>query len=119
MEAIRGMVINLNAFGATVRLEGGQLATASAGEVETHRAEYERSLNNRKTLDFQVRSQGRHATVVLTPQIRDPELEEQIAAYLKMTEEWEKPDAAPAHERHFLQKKRRAAFFESRHATDR
>ncbi len=53
-------------------------------------------------------------TVSLAPQIRDDELEEQIASYLKSTEEWEPADGLPAAERHFLRKKRRAALFETR-----
>ena len=35
--------------------------------------------------------------------------------YLKSTQEWEPADGVPAAERHFLRKKRRAAFFESKH----
>ena len=54
-------------------------------------------------------------TVVLVPQIRDEELDERIASYLKSTQEWEPPDGVPAAERHFLHKKRRAATFESKH----
>ena len=57
---------------------------------------------------------GAAAPFRLAPQIRDDELEEQIAAYLKSTEEWEQPDGIPAAERHFLRKKRRAALFEKR-----
>jgi hypothetical protein len=111
-----GIVINLNAYGATVRLEGGDLAAASATEVETHRDEYQRALVRRKRLAFEVRRQGRRCAVSLAPQIRDDTLEEQIASYLKSTEEWEPADGIPAAERHFLRKKRRAALFESKHA---
>jgi len=42
-------------------------------------------------------------------------LDEQIAVYLKETQEWEGSDGVPVHERRFLQKKRRAAIFESKH----
>ncbi len=118
-EIARGAVINIHAFGATVRLEDGRVAGASAEEVAAHRTAYERSLTTHRAVDFIVRSQGAHCGVTLAPQIRDEQLEDQIAAYLKMTEEWERPDAPPAHERRFLQKKRRAALFESRHASDR
>lgn len=104
---------------ATVRLESGELASASAGDVDAHRAEYERGLTGRKALSFLTRREGRRLGVMLAPQIRDDEFEEQIAGYLKMTEEWERPDSPPAHERHFLRKKKRAAIFESRHAGDR
>jgi hypothetical protein len=115
----RGLVINMNAFGATVRLEGGRLASAPLVDVEKNRALYARSLTARKNLEFIVKPGARHVLVMLAPQLRDDQLEQQIAGYLKMTEEWEKPDLPPAHERHFLKKKKRAALFESRHATDR
>jgi hypothetical protein len=110
-----GIVINLNAYGATVRLDDGDLASASASDVESHREQYQRSLTARKRLAFEVRRQGRRCSVSLAPQIRDDRLEEQIASYLKSTEEWEPADGLPAAERHFLRKKRRAALFESRH----
>ena len=45
-----GIVINLNAYGATVRLDDGDLASASAFDVETHRDQYQRSLARRKRL---------------------------------------------------------------------
>jgi len=110
-----GIVINLNAYGATIRLDDGDLATASASDVETHRDQYERSLLRRKRLAFEVRRRGRRCAVSLAPQIRDDRLEEQIASYLKSTEEWEPADGLPSAERHFLRKKRRAALFESKH----
>ena len=110
-----GIVINLNAYGATVRLDDGDLATASTADVESHRDQYQRSLTGRKRLAFEVRRQGRRCAVSLAPQIRDDKLEEQIASYLKSTEEWEPADRPPAAERHFLRKKRRAALFESKH----
>ena len=52
-----GVVINLNAYGATVRLDDGDLATASASDVEAHRDRYQHSLVRRKRLPFEV---GRH-----------------------------------------------------------
>jgi hypothetical protein len=110
-----GIVINLNAYGATVRLDDGDLASASASDVESHRDQYQRSLVRRKRLSFEVRREGRRCAVSLAPQIRDETLEEQIATYLKSTEEWEPSDGLPAAERHFLRKKRRAALFESKH----
>ena len=113
------MVINMNAYGATVRLEDGRLASVPLADVERNRAAYERALTGRKTLEFLVQGTGRHLLLQLAPQIRDPHFEEQIASYLKMTEEWEKPDAPPAHERHFLQKKKRAALFQSQHSDER
>ena len=114
-ETLQGIVINLNAYGATVRLDGGDLASASAADVDAHRDLYARSLLRHKRLDFEARRDGRRCTVSLAPQIRDDDLEEQITSYLKSTEDWEQPDAMPAAERHFLQKKRRAALFASKH----
>jgi hypothetical protein len=111
-EAVEGIVINLNAYGATIRLENGELASASAEDVEAHRAQYQGSLLRKKRLSFELRQGGRRSIVALAPQIRDDQLEEQIAAYMKTTEEWDAPDGVPAAERHFLQKKRRAAHFE-------
>jgi hypothetical protein len=110
---VRGTVINVNAFGATVRLENGELASVSAADVEAHRVDYERAWNSRKALSFE-RRDGRRPTVVLAPQIRDETLDDQIMAYLKSTESWESPDGVPAHQRHFLHKKKRAALFEAR-----
>ena len=115
----RGIVININAYGATVRLHDGRLASAPLVDLEKNRFAYERALTGRKTLEFVLQSGSRHAMVMLAPQLHDQEFEEQIANYLKMTEEWERPDAPPAHERHFLRKKKRAALFESRHSEDR
>jgi len=110
-----GIVINLNAYGATVRLDDGDLASASALDVEIHRDQYLGSLTRRKRLAFEVRREGRRCAVSLAPQIRDDGLEEQITTYLRSTEEWEPADGVPAAERHFLRKKRRAALFESKH----
>jgi hypothetical protein len=110
-----GIVINLNAYGATVRLDEGDLASASASDVETHRDQYQRSLVRRKRLAFEVRREGRRYAVSLAPQLRDDILEEQISSFLKSTEEWEPSDGLPSAERHFLRKKRRAALFESKH----
>jgi len=115
----RGIVININAFGATVRLDDGRLASAPAADVEKHRGYYDRGIISRKALEFIVQAGGRHVTAMLAPQLHDEQFETQIANYLKSTQEWENPELPPAHERHFLRKKRRAALFESRHATDR
>lgn len=115
----RGIVINVNAYGATIRLNDGRLASAPVADVEKHRGYYDRGLTSRKPMEFMLQSsEGRHAVVTLAPQLRDEQFESQITNYLKSTQEWENPDLPPAHERHFLQKKRRAALFESRHAED-
>ena len=113
------MVININAYGATVRLDDGRIASVPLDDLEKNRSSYERAVTGRKVLEFVVQSSGRHSMLHLAPQIHDAHFEEQIAGYLKMTEEWEKPDAPPAHERHFLQKKKRAALFTSRHSEER
>lgn len=110
-EPVDGIVINLNAYGATVRLENGDLASAPPGDVEAHRADYQRSLTSRRELAFELRREGRRPVVALAPQIRDEELDEQIASYLKSTQEWDAPGGVPQAERHFLRKKRRAALF--------
>ena len=104
---VKGTVINLNAFGATIRLENGELARATSDDVDGHRASYERSLLRRSAVEFVRREGPGRATLALAPQISDEHLEEQIATYLKSTEEWE--GERPAHERHTLRKKRRAA----------
>jgi hypothetical protein len=117
IETLGGIVINLNAYGATIRLDDGDLASAAAAEVDAHRDQYQRSLIRRKRLAFEVRQKGRRRAVSLAPQIRDDELEEQIASYLKSTEEWEPSEGLHAAERHFLRKKRRAALFESKHTS--
>ncbi|HEY8314450.1 MAG TPA: hypothetical protein VIG51_09790 [Candidatus Baltobacteraceae bacterium] len=107
-ELIGGLVLNMHAYGAMIRLESGEIASAPAADVSAHRATYERAVTGRKTLQFVRQGPGRHPVVRLAPQIRDDALETQIGDYLKSTQEWEVPDAPPAHERHFLQKKRRA-----------
>jgi hypothetical protein len=107
--SVFGVVININQFGATVRLDEGDLARAGAEDVDAHRRQYEHSLNSRVRLAFVLTDTGRRSSVSLAPQIDDERLDEQIASYLKSTEEsWESGEV-PAHERHFLEKKRRAA----------
>lgn len=96
---IRGIVINLHAFGAVVRLESGQLASASADDVERHRVAYERAHATRVPLEFELR-EGDRALVTLLPSLHDEGLESKIAAYLKASEE-------KADEHHFLRKKPR------------
>lgn len=118
-DVVHGLVLNVHSFGAIVRLESGQLASVPAADVESHRLEYERAMTGHKTLAFSLHGESRHAIALLAPQIHDDVFEAQITGYLKETQEWDVPDAPPAHERHFLRKKRRAALFESRHASDR
>ncbi|MDE2481215.1 MAG: hypothetical protein KGN02_03370 [bacterium] len=111
-ETVRGVVINLNAFGAAVRLESGELASAPAGDIESHRRQYESAFAHRKHVHFVRHPGGRHPMVTLAPQIDEPELDEQLAEFFKSTESWESDaDGVSAHERHFLHKKKRAALF--------
>ena len=132
-ERVRGTVINVHMFGAAVRLENGEMACVPIADVNANRATYTRALAARTDLPFDAHPGARHKVLVLAktridepidpsstpPEITDEHLEEQIASYLKETQEWEQEDAPAAHERHFLRKKRRAAFFESRHSKDR
>jgi hypothetical protein len=114
-EPAAGIVINLNAYGATVRLGSGDLATAPSSDVDAHRAKYQHSLLRRAELNFEVRKSGRRPIVVLVPQISDEVLDERIAAYLQSTQEWDERDGVPSAQRHFLHKKRRAEIFRSQH----
>ena len=112
-ERVYGFVINVNAYGATVRLESGELASAPAGDVDAHRADYERGMSSREALAFVMHPSIRRPMVTIVPRIDEPELDVQIARYLESTQEWENDaDGVPAHERHFLRKKKRAARFE-------
>lgn len=112
-ERVYGFVINVNAYGATVRLESGELASAPAGDVEAHRNEYERGMSLRKAVPFVMHPSSRRAMVTIAPRIDEPELDAQIAQFFQSTHEWEDDeDGVPAHERHFLRKKKRAAHFE-------
>jgi hypothetical protein len=112
IERVYGHVINLNAYGATVRLESGELASAPAGDVEAHRAAYERAMSTKRAQAFIQHPGSRRRMVTIVPQIDEPELDEQITRYFESTQEWEPdPDGMPAHERHFLRKKKRAALF--------
>ena len=139
-QRVRGTVINVHTFGATVRLESGDVACVPIGDVNANRATYTQALAARTNLPFDASGPAGAiardtADVAQRPVLRlaktrideplDPSssppslqndhLEEQIAGYLKDTQEWELADAPPAYERHFLRKKRRAATFESRH----
>jgi hypothetical protein len=137
-QRVRGTVINVHTFGATVRLENGDVASVPIGDVNANRATYTRALAARTNLPFDsvempavpggAESGERHVLRLAktrideplepastAPALQDEHFEEQLAGYLKDTQEWELADAPPAHERHFLRKKRRAAEFESRH----
>ena len=112
-ERVYGTVINVNAYGAAVRLEGGELASAPAGDVEAHRAEYERGVASKAALAFLLHPGSRRPMVTIVPRIDEPELDAQIAVYLESTQEWDADaEGVPSAERHFLRKKKRAAHFE-------
>jgi hypothetical protein len=124
----RGTVINLHRLGATVRLADGTLAAVPIAEVTVHHAAFSASLNQREPLALVLESRGRHRAAFLArgaterPQpvaasaasLHDSAFEEQMRLYLKATEEWAPPDRPPPAERHFIRKKRRAAYFEAR-----
>ena len=126
-QRVRGTVINVHMFGATVRLETGEMASVPIVDVNANRATYTRALANKTEVPFDAHAGARHKILMLAktridepiepsatpPLITEEHLEDQIANYLKETQEWEHDDAPPAHERHFLRKKRRAALFES------
>ncbi|MDQ2993200.1 MAG: hypothetical protein M3R30_10340 [Candidatus Eremiobacteraeota bacterium] len=109
---VRGHVLNISAYGATVRLETGDLASAPLIDVEHHRALYERGLTGRKILSFELH-EGRRPSVTLAPQITDEVLEEQITGFLRESEERQPPGDVPAEQRHYLKKKQRAARFDA------
>ncbi len=124
----RGTVINIPAHGALVRLDDGSLAVVAAAELAANRPAYTASRDRRVPIELTVERSGRHAvaslgTVIertISPEAEggalqiDAVFEERIGAYLKETEAWAPPDRPPPAERHFIRKKRRAAFFEAR-----
>ncbi|MBV8689662.1 MAG: hypothetical protein JOZ59_06100 [Candidatus Eremiobacteraeota bacterium] len=127
-QRVRGTVINIHSFGATVRLESGDVASVPISDVNENRSTYTRALASRTNLPFDSSEDPPRAVLRLAktridepidpsttaPALRNERFEEQLAGYLKETQEWELEDAPPAHERHFLRKKRRAAIFENR-----
>jgi hypothetical protein len=108
-----------------VRLDDGTLATVTAAELAAHRTVFAESLERRSAVALVVAPHGRYPTVALAcdrdpvptaeaPRLIDRAFEERLNAYLKETEEWAPPDRPAPAERHFIRKKRRAAFFEAR-----
>ena len=126
-QRVRGIVINVHTFGAIVRLESGEVASVPISDVNENRSTYTRALAARTNLPFDASDGPPRAVLRLAktrvdeaidpsttpPVLRNERFEEQIAGFLKETQEWELGDAPPAHERHFLRKKRRAATFEN------
>lgn len=126
MSRLVGQVINLHAFGATIRLEDSSLASVPRVEVEAHRRRFEQALSARTKLPFDVHSQGRGKIAMLalgavepvlaTPSaesiaLTDDAFEARLAAYLRETEEWAPPDKPQPFERHLIRKQRRTAQF--------
>ncbi|TAM57717.1 hypothetical protein EPN52_12760 [bacterium] len=122
-----GAVINLNAFGATVRLRDGRLAAALAPDVRQREGAYRRALLDRRPRHFTRVGEGARVALTLVedeeslqparegvPVLVNPDLERKIAEYLKQTQEWERPDQAPAFERHLRRKSKRAERFPER-----
>jgi hypothetical protein len=120
----RGVVISLHALGAAIRLEDGRLASASAAEVDRHRAAYGRSLERRMALTF-MRLGPRGVTLAESvdesvaaqaaqpARLSDAAFELQIANYLKETESWAPADRPAPLERHLFRKKLRAKAFQN------
>ena len=119
---VTGLVISVHQLGATVRLEDGSLAALPESELNANRPAILRSFRRREPLSLEVERHARHAAAYLTraplegkaATRLDSAFEQQMAAYLKSTEEWAPPDRPEPAERHFIRKKRRAAFFEAR-----
>jgi hypothetical protein len=120
---VNGTVISLHRLGATVRLVDGSLVAVPQAEVNAHLAAFSGSLSRREPLTLYIDSRGRHRVAFLanppapalsTVGSHDSAFEEQMRRYLKATEEWAPPDRPAPSERHFIRKKRRAAYFEAR-----
>ena len=123
-----GVVINIHQLGATVRLEDGTLAAIPASELHSQRPAIVASFQRREPLQLQIERSGPRpvaylaASFDLLPDRENPKrrpfdlaFELQMNRYLKSTEDWAPPDRPAPAERHFIRKKRRAAFFEGRH----
>ncbi len=133
-DLVRGVVINVHDLGATVRLEDGTLASVAAADVRANRPRYLASRTERTSLAFAVvERRGRRAIVTFedvasqrpspvsaaepgASDAAEAAFEAQMTAYLKSTQTWAPPDRPEPAERHFIRKKRRAAFFEARKA---
>ena len=103
------------------------MAAIPAAQLPAHRPAYVRSRDERAPISLVVEAgPARHPVAALSrepraaiversvPQLIDPAFEERMDSYLKSTQEWAPPDRPAPAERHFIRKKRRAAFFEAR-----
>lgn len=127
---VTAVVINVHSHGATVRLADGGLAAVSSDEFAANRTAYMAAYQKRSSLELVLKRRGRHASAAFpsgnpqgaaepapqapAPLALDPVFEDRIGAYLKATQEWAPPDRPDPAQRHFIRKKRRAAFFEAR-----
>lgn len=123
--SVRGSVINIHSWGATVRLEDGRLASIPLADLEANRAVYTRALGSRTPLPFDESRGSRHCIATLVrnelaetvvpsskePQITSALFEAHMTAYLRETEDWMPPDRPTPIERHLIRKHRRAAQF--------
>ena len=122
MTHVHGTVISIHRLGATARLDDGSLVAIPLAEVNAHHAVFSASLGRREPLALELDLRGRHraallahgAVAVAAVNSHDSAFEEQMRRYLKATEEWAPPDRPAPSERHFIRKKRRAAYFEAR-----
>jgi len=117
------VVINIHQLGATVRLDDGSLAAIPASELHAQRQAIVASFRRREALTLRIERTGARPVAFLAREPVEPEsggrpfdlaFEVQMNRYLKSTEEWALPDRPAPAERHFIRKKRRAAFFEAR-----
>jgi hypothetical protein len=107
-----------------VRLDDGSLAAIPASELHAQRPAIVASLRRREALALRIEREGLRPVAYLAressevpsaPRSVDVAFEVQMNRYLKSTEEWAPPDRPAPAERHFIRKKRRAAFFVARH----
>jgi hypothetical protein len=122
---IRGNVISVHNWGATVRLEDGRLAAVPLADLDANRNIYSRALGNKALLPFDESRIAKHVVATLVrneaeetivptssaPQITSAIFEAHMTAYLRETQEWMPPDRPSPFERHLIRKKRRAAQF--------
>ena len=125
MAELRGIVINVHGHGATVRLEDGGLAAVPLPELNARRMLYTRSHERRAPIELELLTgerRARHRTVRAAGSLEplpsgepvvltDDAFEARMADYLRSTQEWAPADRPQPFERHFLRKKRRAAYF--------
>jgi len=123
--SVRGNIINIHCWGATVRLEDGRLASIPLADLEINQALYSRALASRTALPFDESRVSGHVVATLVrnevadtvvpstraPQISSAIFEAHMSAYLRETQEWMPPDRPTPIERHLIRKQRRAAQF--------